>query len=75
MDEEINDWILERCKPLAPELLDRDGHFEVLSLQVGHRPTREGGPRLEIELINATSDKQRFICHHYGHGSSGYVGV
>jgi hypothetical protein len=71
VDEDISKWIIERCKPLVPELLDRNGCFEVLALQVGRRPMRKGGARVEIEWLPTSDGKKKFICHNYGHGSSG----
>ncbi|KKY23325.1 putative d-amino-acid oxidase [Diplodia seriata] len=42
--------ILERCKALAPELLTaKEGGFELLAVNVGFRPGRIGGPRVEVE--------------------------
>ena len=65
--------ILKRCQPLAPELLNTDGEFEVLSVQVGLRPTRSGGARVEMELLgDAAKGAPKFICHNYGHHGAGY---
>lgn len=68
--------ILDRCRSIAPELLDANGDFEVLSVQVGLRPSRRGGPRIEMELVEHEDDVSqapRFICHNYGHHSAGYA--
>ena len=46
-DERTTREILEGCKVLAPELLGKDGEFEVLRVQVGLRPSRDGGARVE----------------------------
>ncbi|KAK5174523.1 uncharacterized protein LTR77_001603 [Saxophila tyrrhenica] len=60
--------ILERNQIFAPELLTgADGGFEVVSVQVGLRPGREGGPRVEGEVVGG-----RLVVHGYGHGSGGY---
>lgn len=60
--------ILENTKEWAPELLTgRDGGFEVLSSQVGLRPGREGGARVEVERV-----EEFVVCHAYGHASGGY---
>ena len=61
--------ILERCKQLAPELLV-DGEFEVMQVQIGRRPARRGGVRIEVESLETTGGK-RLVCHHYGHGGMG----
>ena len=50
-DAETTEKILQGCKPLAPELLDGKGEFEVLSVPVGLRPARKGGPRVEVEVV------------------------
>jgi len=66
--------ILEGCRGLAPELLtDEEGCFEVLSTQVGLRPGRKGGPRMECEVLDGWR-----VVHAYGHAGAGYqnsVGV
>ncbi len=43
--------ILERAKEFAPELLYKAGDFEVISEQVGLRPGRRGGARVEVEEV------------------------
>jgi D-amino-acid oxidase len=48
-------------------LLNDDGKFEVLSVQVGLRPARKGGVRVEIERLDGF-----LICHAYGHAGAGY---
>jgi glycine/D-amino acid oxidase-like deaminating enzyme len=62
--------ILERCKPLVPELLNEDGNFEVLDVRVGLRPSREGGPRVSMEPLEGG----RYVVHNYGHNSAGFEG-
>ena len=69
IDKELSKEIIERCKVLAPELLV-DGEFEVISEQVGRRPSRKGGPRIEVEW-KEVEGRRRFICHHYGHSGAG----
>lgn len=59
--------ILAGCKGLAPELLDEDGNFEVLAVPVGLRPSRQGGPRLETEVV----DGKYAVVHSYGHAGAG----
>ncbi|KAI5796376.1 hypothetical protein DFH27DRAFT_564105 [Peziza echinospora] len=69
VDPSLSAQILARCTPLAPELLDpHTGEFEVISHQVGRRPTRLGGPRIELETLG----NGRVVCHAYGHGGAGY---
>lgn len=50
-DEEITKIILERCKPLVPELLNETGEFDVLAVRVGLRPSRNGRARVEGEQL------------------------
>lgn len=57
--------ILDGCKPLAPELL-KNGNFEVIKVLVGLRPSREGGARVEKEVVNG-----QCVVHSYGHSGAG----
>lgn len=69
VDANTTRLILERAKILAPELLDpRTGKFDVVSEQVGFRPSRKGGPRVEVENVGG-----RVVVHSYGHSGAGYV--
>lgn len=72
VDEELNGRILEVIKnvSLAEELRDEKGEFEVLSYQVGHRPGRKGGPRVETE--GEEKIDMAWLVHSYGHSGSGY---
>ncbi|GKU07817.1 unnamed protein product [Fusarium langsethiae] len=65
-DEQLTQQILNRCSPIAPELLNSNGEFEVLQVRVGLRPARHGGPRMELERY-----QDKFIYHAYGHNSAG----
>lgn len=71
VDEALTARILERVKRwgLAEELRTGEGReFEVLSTQVGFRPGRKGGPRVEVEgLLDGV-----WVVHAYGHGGAGY---
>ncbi len=67
MSNETTNVILEGCKSLAPELLAKDGSFEVLSVQCGFRPARQNGPRVEVEVV----DKVYKLVHSYGHAGAG----
>lgn len=44
-DDSVTETILQRCKPWAPELLNDQGEFDVVGVNVGFRPGRKGGPR------------------------------
>ena len=60
-DSQTTDDILRRA-----ELLNKEGDFEVLSVQVGLRPGRKGGARVEIESLDGL-----VVCHTYGHSGAG----
>ena len=67
MDEAVTEAILKGCRALAPELLGENGEFEVLSVQCGLRPGREGGARVAKETV-----ERRFkVVHSYGHAGAG----
>lgn len=65
-DKEITSKILERGKENCPELLGKDGQFEVLRVNVGRRPARKTGVRIEVE-----ERKDGVVVHQYGHGGGG----
>lgn len=74
-DPEITAKILTRCKEWAPELLNADGEFEVVGVNVGFRPGRKGGPRVEMESVDVEREGQNkrvTVCHSYGHAGSGF---
>ena len=71
--------ILNRCRLIAPELLDADGQFEVLAVQVGLRPSRKDGPRVEVEMFDehgkgGVKESPKFVVHNYGHHSARFEG-
>jgi glycine/D-amino acid oxidase-like deaminating enzyme len=68
VDQELNERIVAGMKKfgLADELRGEDGQFEILSYQVGFRPGRKGGPRVEIEGEGV------WVLHNYGHAGGGY---
>ena len=67
MDEDVTKRILEGCKMLAPELLNEEGDFEMLSAQSGLRPGRQRGARVAKETV-----ERRFkVVHSYGHAGAG----
>jgi len=65
-DQETIRELLARAKPFATELLNDKGEFTVLSCQVGFRPGRQNGPRVELEKYGDFT-----VCHAYGHGGAG----
>ena len=73
VDEELNGRIVERIKKwrLAEELrTGKGGDFEVVSSQVGLRPGRKGGPRVDIE--GKVRVDGVWVVHSYGHAGAGY---
>ena len=69
-DPDVTEKIVERCKWLAPELLDEHGNFTVLSVNVGRRPGRTGGIRIEATKVKVDG-QDKIVLHHYGHGGMG----
>lgn len=68
VDPAVTSLILDRLTNLAPELrTSPNGDFEVISVQCGLRPGREGGARVELELIGG-----HHVVHSYGHGAAGF---
>jgi D-amino-acid oxidase len=66
--------ILQRATVFAPELLNARGEFEVVSEQVGLRPGRKGGARVEVEELRQPGGlgEKTAVCHAYGHAGAGY---
>ncbi|KAF2259575.1 D-amino-acid oxidase-like protein [Lojkania enalia] len=67
VDLELASSIIERCCKLCPEL-GRPEELQVMSHGVGLRPSRKGGPRIEVE--KGTWDVP--VVHNYGHSGAGY---
>jgi len=72
VDEKVTERIMERIKKwgLAEELRTKEGDFEVVSSQVGLRPGRKGGPRVEVEGKKKVDGV--WVVHSYGHAGAGY---
>lgn len=75
-DTALTSRILERSRLLCPQLMwvdDEDtkgkGSFEVMSVQVGRRPGRKTGPRVEMEKEEIVGVK---VIYAYGHAGAGY---
>ncbi|WEW56753.1 hypothetical protein PRK78_002204 [Emydomyces testavorans] len=73
-DMQLSKTIAQWAKRLAPELCRDDGELEVLSTQVGLRPGRKGGARVEKEVLKGCNEDggDLVVIHSYGHGGSGY---
>ncbi|OQV05764.1 hypothetical protein CLAIMM_10438 [Cladophialophora immunda] len=60
--------LLETAASLFPDFVSDPGTFEVIGVNVGRRPWRGGGTRIETEDVGAG----RYIVHGYGAGGRGY---
>jgi D-amino-acid oxidase len=68
---EISKGIIQRCKKLLGG--ETEAQFEILAEQVGLRPGRKGGPRVELETV--IEDGKRWdVVHNYGHAGGGFQG-
>lgn len=71
-DKQITQRILARAVRHIPLLIDSSlgnpDHLHVVNVNVGLRPFREGGPRIERD------DKRPWLIHAYGAGGGGYQG-
>jgi D-amino-acid oxidase len=72
VDHALARRILDHCYRLDPRLSDGQGPdaVKILRHNVGLRPSRQGGPRLEAELLG----RGRTVVHAYGNGPGGYQG-
>ena len=82
VDEHMTEEILGKCKDLVPELLVKEtGEFGVYKVQVGLRPGRTGGARVEREVVTVGNGKEKqdvVVVHAYGMAGAGFqnsVGV
>lgn len=78
-DPNLATRIMKRAVETCPKLVEREGNeglrikgkgiegLDVIRHAVGLRPVREGGPRVEREVIGAQK-----VVHAYGHGGGGY---
>ncbi|KAH6712580.1 hypothetical protein BKA61DRAFT_486110 [Leptodontidium sp. MPI-SDFR-AT-0119] len=73
VDEELGERIMQRVMSdgLAEELRTGVGRsFEIVRHQVGFRPGRRGGPRVEVEKGGRIGGI--WVVHNYGHGGGGF---
>ncbi|KAL0138449.1 hypothetical protein V8B55DRAFT_1597832 [Mucor lusitanicus] len=69
-EAQTNKIILEKTLALCPELKEKP--LEIVKYNVGLRPSRIGGVRIENETITSRNKKQRVqVTHAYGHGGFG----
>ncbi|KIK95350.1 hypothetical protein PAXRUDRAFT_389901 [Paxillus rubicundulus Ve08.2h10] len=86
LDMDTAQRIFENCAKLAPSLKDNN-ETKILRHQVGLRPAREGGARLEAEVVEfplicthnlapwslaASESGSMHVVHAYGFGAGGY---
>ncbi|KAJ3055734.1 hypothetical protein HK097_009475, partial [Rhizophlyctis rosea] len=79
-----NDWnltpdpetamrIITRCTAICPEIVPPGQTSpHILTHDVGLRPSRKGGLRLEVEKFDNGSGELVPVVHNYGHGGYGY---
>ena len=82
VDDGMTQHILEKCRSLVPELLsDATDEFNVVKMQVGLRPGRSGGARVEKEVVRVEDGERKgnvVVVHAYGMAGAGFqnsVGV
>jgi D-amino-acid oxidase len=66
---ETRERLLQQAVKYFPGFVEGEDAFEIVRDNVGRRPYREGGCRLESEVI---SDGRRQMIHAYGIGGRGY---
>lgn len=61
--------IMKRCVEACPQLTNGKGieGLDIIRHGVGLRPLRDGGPRVETDLIEGVN-----VVHNFGHGGGGY---
>ena len=61
---------MKRAIAVSPSLVEKGKGIEGLDISrhgVGLRPLREGGPRIEKDVVDGVK-----VVHNYGHGGFGY---
>ncbi|KAI1322629.1 FAD dependent oxidoreductase [Xylariaceae sp. FL0255] len=72
VDLEFSKVIIQRCCALAPELgTPEEVERRIIKHGVGLRPSRKGGPRIEVERLGE-GDKGLLVIHNYGASGAGY---
>ncbi|PWN50727.1 hypothetical protein IE53DRAFT_386960 [Violaceomyces palustris] len=78
-DKALTERIIKSCSQLVPEILGPDGKVDIISENIGLRPARHGGARVEIGqsvvgLLDEQGGKTRQVgvVHSYGIGPAGY---
>ncbi|CAO3599457.1 unnamed protein product [Absidia cylindrospora] len=73
-EPELTKKILNSCYNLHPYLTHHQGPeaFDVVSINVGFRPSRKDGIRIEKQIKYRANGDRVTVCHNYGHSSHGY---
>ncbi|CAO3701976.1 unnamed protein product [Rhizopus stolonifer] len=73
-NKEIAQDIMNRVYELCPDITHGKGPntFSIIAHNVGFRPARKDGIRLEKETKVRSNGQKVLVCHNYGHGSYGY---
>ncbi|CAK1358617.1 unnamed protein product [Cercospora beticola] len=74
-DPNLATRIMKRAIGLCPGLVPKGAGIEALSVVrhgVGLRPMREGGIRVEKEVLSGPGGQKVTVVHNYGHGGYGY---
>uniref|UniRef100_F6RJQ4 D-amino-acid oxidase n=1 Tax=Ciona intestinalis TaxID=7719 RepID=F6RJQ4_CIOIN len=66
INAEDTESLLRRCEVFVPDVREA----EVVAVDVGIRPARVGGPRVEVDPQLSPNDRT-IVIHNYGHGSKG----
>lgn len=64
--------LLENAAKCFPDFVESVDDFKVVMDNVGRRPWREGGLRIEAEDISVSDNDRRVVLHGYGAGGRGY---
>lgn len=64
---EDTEGLISRARVLYPELVSPEGNIDIVKVNVGFRPGRKGGSRVECERIDGLK-----IVHAYGIAGMGY---
>ncbi|CAG8436329.1 3042_t:CDS:2 [Diversispora eburnea] len=74
-DPKLAEDIIQRCAKLCPQLIAGRSttDLKIMRHNVGRRPSRLGGTRIEVEIKEISNGKTGIICHNYGHHSYGYA--
>lgn len=67
--------IMERAIKICPQLVPEGAGIEALRVirhQVGLRPVRQGGPRVESEVLQDEGSGNLRVVHCYGSGGFGF---